>query len=87
MCAGPYGHDLLGIDDRVSHGIRRELLEGHCGLKPGWVRVSFSPVTREEEFQALLEGVRFVAREGHHHLDDYVLDDATGEWRRRGAPV
>lgn len=87
MCAGPYGHDLLGIDDRVSHGIRRELLEGHCGLKPGWVRISFSPVTREDEFQALLEGVRFVAEEGHHHLDDYRLDDATGEWRRRGAAV
>ncbi len=82
MCAGPYGHDLLGIDDLVSHSIRRELLEGHCGLKPGWVRVSFSPVTREEEFQALLEGVRFVAQEGHHHLEDYRLDDATGEWRR-----
>lgn len=82
MCAGPYGHDLLGIDDAVSHAIRRELLQGHCGLKPGWVRVSFSPVSREEEFQALLEGVRFVAREGHRHQDAYRLDDATGEWRR-----
>jgi len=85
MCAGPYGHDLLGIDERVSHGIRRELLQGHCGLKPGWVRVSFSPASREDEFQALLEGVRFVAREGHHHLDDYRLVDATGEWRRKDA--
>jgi selenocysteine lyase/cysteine desulfurase len=85
MCAGPYGHDLLGIDEQVSHGIRRELLQGHCGLKPGWVRVSFSPVTREDEFQALLEGVRFVAREGRRHLDDYEMDDATGEWRRKAA--
>lgn len=87
MCAGPYGHDLLHIDDRVSQAIRRELLQGHCGLKPGWVRASFSPVTREDEFQTLLEGVRFVAREGRRHLDDYRLDDATGEWRRIGAAV
>jgi selenocysteine lyase/cysteine desulfurase len=87
MCAGPYGHDLLGIDERVSHAIRRELLLGHCGLKPGWVRASFSPVTSEEEFQALLEGVRFVAREGDRHLDDYRMDDATGEWRRAGTPA
>lgn len=87
MCAGPYGHDLLGIDEQVSHGIRRELLQGHCGLKPGWVRVSFSPVSREDEFQALLEGVRFVAREGARHLGDYRLDDASGEWRRVGAPA
>lgn len=85
MCAGPYGHDLLGIDEQVSQGIRRELEHGHCGLKPGWVRVSFSPVTREEEFQLLLEGVRFVATQGRRHLDEYELDDATGEWRRRGA--
>lgn len=83
MCAGPYGHDLLGIDDQVSRGIRRELEHGHCGLKPGWVRVSFSPVTREQEFQTLLEGVRFVARQGRRHLDDYQLDDATGEWKLR----
>ncbi len=84
MCAGPYGHDLLGIDDQVSRGIRRELEHGHCGLKPGWVRVSFSPVTREQEFQTLLEGVRFVAQQGRRHLDDYQLDDATGEWKLRG---
>ena len=42
-------------------------------------------MTREDEFQVLLEGVRFVVRDGHRHLDDYLLDDATGEWRRRDA--
>ncbi len=66
----------------MSHGIRRELEHGHCGLKPGWVRVSFSPVTAEHEFQRLLEGVRFVAREWRSHLTEYALDDATGEWHR-----
>jgi selenocysteine lyase/cysteine desulfurase len=83
MCAGPYGHELLHIDLSVSEGIRRELLRGHAGVKPGWVRVSFSPATTEEEFQALLEGVEFVSRRGRGYLDRYELVEATGEWRRR----
>ncbi len=83
MCAGPYGHELLGIDEDVSLRIRKLLEQGHCGVKPGWVRVGFSPVTREDEFQALMEGVRFVAREGKKYMDRYDMTDASGEWRRK----
>ncbi len=86
MCAGPYGHELLHIDEDVSRRIRRLLEQGHCGIKPGWVRASFSPVTTEQEFQALLEGVRFVCREGPRYLDRYEMADETGEWRRTGQP-
>lgn len=85
MCAGPYGHELLHIDPSVSLSIKRELEHGHCGVKPGWVRVSFSPVTTEPEFQALLEGIDFVSRHGREHLSQYELVDETGEWRRAGA--
>jgi selenocysteine lyase/cysteine desulfurase len=84
MCAGPYGHELLHIDENVSRRIRGLLEQGHCGVKPGWVRVGFSPVTTEREFQTLLEGVRFVCREGRRHLDRYEMADETGEWRRLG---
>ncbi len=83
MCAGPYGHELLHIDEHVSRHIRGLLEQGHCGVKPGWVRVGFSPVTSETEFQTLLEGVRFVGREGRRYLEHYELIDETGEWRRR----
>jgi selenocysteine lyase/cysteine desulfurase len=83
MCAGPYGHQLLHIDPSVSLSIKGELERGHCGVKPGWVRVSLSPVTRESEFQTLLEGVEFVARRGRDYLDRYELVDETGEWRRK----
>ncbi|MFI5370637.1 MAG: aminotransferase class V-fold PLP-dependent enzyme [Candidatus Eisenbacteria bacterium] len=86
MCAGPYGHELLDIDPAVSERVRRLLEQGHCGLKPGWVRVGFSPVTSETEFQTLLEAVRFVCREGRRHLPRYEMIDETGEWRRRGGP-
>ncbi len=83
MCAGPYGHELLHIDPSVSLSIKGEMERGHCGVKPGWVRVSLSPVTRESEFQALLEGVEFVTRRGRDYLNRYELVDETGEWRRK----
>jgi selenocysteine lyase/cysteine desulfurase len=85
MCAGPYGHELLHIDPAVSHAIQRELEHGHCSVKPGWVRVSFAPVTGEQEFQTLLEGVDFVTRRGRGLMSQYQLVDETGEWRRIGA--
>jgi selenocysteine lyase/cysteine desulfurase len=87
MCAGPYGHELLHIDDQVSLTIRRQLDHGHIGIKPGWVRICFSPTTSEQEFQTLLEAVDFVSRRGKSYEDRYRLDDATGEWRRLDAPA
>ena len=84
MCAGPYGHELLHIDPRVSRAIKLQLEEGHIGVKPGWVRICFSPVTGEQEFQTLLEGVEFVSKRGRDYYDRYTLDDNTGEWRRTG---
>ena len=82
MCAGPYGHELLHIDEQVSQSIRRELEQGHIGIKPGWVRICLGPTTGESEFQALLEAVEFVSRRGHAYRDRYRLIDETGEWRR-----
>lgn len=82
MCAGPYGHELLHIDEDVSVHIRRQLDQGHIGIKPGWVRICFAPTTTEAEFQTLLEAIDFVTRRGKDFLDRYRLDDATGEWQR-----
>ena len=80
MCAGPYGHLLLQIDQEYSEEIRCRLDEGHIGEKPGWVRISFAPTVTEEEFQALLEAVDYVARRGTEYGDKYCLNDETGEW-------
>jgi selenocysteine lyase/cysteine desulfurase len=83
MCAGPYGHLLLHIDEERSRAIRHRLDEGHIGEKPGWVRISLAPTVSEAEFQALLEAVDYVAKRGREHVNDYELRDATGEWARR----
>ena len=80
MCAGPYGHDLLGIDKVVSHQIQSQLVKGHIGVKPGWIRLSFSPVTSEGDFKILLEGVDYVTKNWRQYLDKYKLLDDTGEF-------
>ncbi len=83
MCAGPYGHLLLHIDEDHSKEIRHRLDEGHLGEKPGWVRISFAPTVTEEEFQVLLEAVEHLRLHGKRYLDDYALRDDTGEWVRK----
>lgn len=80
MCAGPYGHLLLHIEQEHSAAIRHRLAEGHIGEKPGWVRISLGPSVSEEEFQVLMEAVDYVARVGKKYEDRYTLDDETGEW-------
>jgi selenocysteine lyase/cysteine desulfurase len=84
MCAGPYGHLLLHIEEEHSAAIRRRLAEGHIGEKPGWVRISLGPSVTEEEFQTLLEAVDYVAKHGRDYLDQYELSDETGEWIWKG---
>jgi selenocysteine lyase/cysteine desulfurase len=80
MCAGPYGHLLLHIEQDHSAAIRQRLTEGHIGEKPGWVRISLGPSVSEEEFQVLLEAVDHIAHHGKEYEDQYELSDETGEW-------
>jgi selenocysteine lyase/cysteine desulfurase len=87
MCAGPYGHLLLHINQGYSEEIRSRLDEGHLGEKPGWVRISFAPTVTEEEFQVLLEAVDDVARHGTEYADKYSLNDESGEWVCKSRPA
>ncbi len=85
MCAGPYGHLLLHIEQEHSSDIQQNLAKGHIGEKPGWVRISLSPTVTEEEFQTLLEAVDYIARHGREYQDRYELCDETGEWAYRAS--
>ncbi len=80
MCAGTYGHDLLGIDQCTSQNIRDKLDEGDLAAKPGWVRVGFNPATSEGEFRVLLEAVPHVARHWRRYAGDYAMDPVSATW-------
>jgi selenocysteine lyase/cysteine desulfurase len=51
-CAGPYGHDLLGLKDQKD-------LE----KKPGWVRISIHYSQTKEEIETLFNAIRMVSSE------------------------
>lgn len=79
-CAGPYGHYLLGIDDEKSAKFREQVLQGHSGIKPGWVRVNLHYTFEEKDIDFILDAIAFVARHGHLFLKRYRLDMTTAEW-------
>jgi selenocysteine lyase/cysteine desulfurase len=83
MCAGTYGHELLGIGPARSFEIRCALEQGDEAQKPGWLRISFSPATTEEEFQVLLDAVVALADNYVEWARDYVMDEATATWRHK----
>lgn len=83
MCAGTYGHDLLGIDRATSEAIRTRLDAGEATAKPGWVRVSFSPTTTEADFRVLLRAVPHVAKHWRRYAARYHQDPITADWRCR----
>jgi selenocysteine lyase/cysteine desulfurase len=86
-CAGPYGHQLLGIDLDRSLEFEGEITRGCEGIKPGWVRVNFNYFLSEAVFDYLVHAVALVAREGWRLLDDYRFDPVTGRWRHHDGPV
>mgnify|MGYP000271257598 CR=1 FL=1 len=86
-CAGPYGHDLLGIDIERSHEFEREISRGCEGIKPGWVRINFNYFISEVVFDYLVEAVKLVARDGWRMLPDYTFDPTSGIWHHRRGPL
>ncbi len=80
-CAGPYGHRLLSIGDERSEQYRRLILQGKCGMKPGWTRVSLHFLMTDAEIDFLCDALIFVAREGRNFLPLYAFDIYSGSWR------
>jgi len=86
-CAGPYGHRLLGIDLETSYEFEEQIGGGCEGIKPGWVRVNFNYFLSDAVADHIIESVRFIARNGHLFLSDYLFDPASGMWRHKAGPV
>ena len=83
-CAGPYAHDLLGIDDARAAQYDGLVRQGLSAYRPGWVRLNFNFFLDPAEIGFILEAVRFIARHGHRFLGAYACDTASGRWRHGG---
>jgi len=83
MCAGTYGHELLGIEQEMSEKIRCALDDGELTAKPGWVRISISPATGRDELEELLDAVDAIAGDWRGYAGRYAQDEA-GEFHWAG---
>lgn len=83
-CAGPYGHDLLGMDMQYSRALEAQLSKGYMVLRPGWVRLNFNYFIDENTFEYLVSAVELIANYGWRLLPYYQFDEGSGTWRFQG---
>ncbi len=65
VCAGPYGHRLLGIGKQESERLRQAILSGDDSARPGWVRLSLHYAMGVASVDAIIEAVDELARHFH----------------------
>ena len=63
VCAGPYGHRLLGVDRTRSEEIRAAVLAGQESRKPGWVRLNFGYLMDDATVDYIIDTVDRLARD------------------------
>jgi selenocysteine lyase/cysteine desulfurase len=80
MCAGPYGHLLLNIDEEQSQKFRIINQQGKLGIRPGWCRVNFHYLFSEIEFKFICQAIEFIADYGHLFLAKYSFNINSGVW-------
>lgn len=82
-CAGPYGHDLLNIDEQTSLKLV-DLIAQDKRFKPGWVRFNLNYFIAEQEAEFILQAVEFVATHGLRLMSLYEYDQSTDLWLYQG---
>ena len=83
VCAGPYGHRLLGINHEESERYRKAINRGIECVKPGWLRFNLHYVFNQTDVDFICDAVAFVAEHGHLFLPEYRLDFASGVWQHQ----
>ncbi|MFV0307583.1 MAG: aminotransferase class V-fold PLP-dependent enzyme [Desertimonas sp.] len=87
-CAGPYGHELLGIGRETSTKTRRAVATGRAdGLRPGWTRVGLSYLLTDAEVDYIIRAVALIAEHGWKLIDHYRFEPASGLWTHVQLPA
>ena len=81
MCAGPYAHRLLGMEQQDIVDFENELLRHDCEyIRPGFTRFSFSYLNSDEEVDFVLAALAQVCEYAYLLLPLYTFHPKTGEW-------
>lgn len=86
-CAGPYGHQLLGINDATSQAIEQAVDAGEMIIRPGWVRLNFNYFISESEFNYILQAIDLIATYAKRMLPFYQFDMQRACWRFQAQPA
>jgi hypothetical protein len=85
-CAGPYGHKLMHIEMQTSNYYRCMITNvGYSGIKPGWVRLNLHYALSVDEFEYIIEAIKFAADYAHRFIPQYVFDIKSGDWKHIAA--
>lgn len=84
-CAGPYGHELLGIGPERANQHATLVLEGKSLYRPGWARLGFNYFFNDEDACYIIDAVSFIARHASVLMWLYSVDVERGVWRVRDA--
>ncbi|WP_371207488.1 aminotransferase class V-fold PLP-dependent enzyme [Komagataeibacter sp. SM21] len=80
-CAGPYAHDLLGIDQLMSEELRQNILNGSEIRKPGWTRLNFCALTDDHKADFIIHAVNELASSPYPMVDAYACDMETARFQ------
>ncbi len=83
LCAGTYGHLLLGVSKEESYSISNKISHGDLTDKPGWVRVSLHPTTTDREAFAIVSAIEQLTHNYLQWEQDYNFDTQTGEFEAK----
>ncbi len=82
-CAGTYGHYLLHMDHYSSKRITDRIDAGDLSSKPGWVRISIHPTTRDAEVEYLVNALKSIGEHYEEWVSDYSYDKLSNEYSYR----
>lgn len=80
-CAGPYAHDLLGIDQPMSEKLRQNILNGNEIRKPGWTRLNFCALTDDHKADFIIHSVNELASSPYPMVDAYACNMETARFQ------
>ncbi|WP_342476310.1 aminotransferase class V-fold PLP-dependent enzyme [Paenibacillus sp. FSL H7-0350] len=83
-CAGPYGHQLLGLNPAKSQAFIQAIHAGDQSLKPGWVRLSLHPIMTGREVEHMIFAVQSIVSNIAEWSQDYRYNAVTNSWIHTG---
>lgn len=79
-CAGPFGVELLKLEEQEINFIADKIREGDLTVKPGWVRFNVHFSFTDEDIDYLIYCLRFVAEQGNLIMNKIYSRNVDGSY-------